>query len=96
MYIVRDVFQTKPGMAKELVAKFKKSSKYMEEAGFGNVRIMTDVVASYWTVVLEYGTDNIADVESARGFTSRPEVKDIMKNYMDLVIGGHREIFKVE
>jgi hypothetical protein len=96
MYIVRDVFQTKPGTAKELVKKFKTTLPFIEEFGLKEPRIMTDVVAGYWTVVLEYGTEDIASLEKTRGFTSRPEVSEAMKGYMELVVGGRREIYRVE
>jgi heme-degrading monooxygenase HmoA len=95
MYVVRDIFTTKPGKAKELVNKFKQAAPYMKEAGYHNTRTMTDVVSNYWTVVIETEVDSLAAFEKTEGFTSRPEVKEIMKGYMDLVKGGHREIFKV-
>jgi hypothetical protein len=96
MYLVRDVFRTKPGMAKELVKKFKQTFPFMEKAGFKSPRIMTDAVASYWTVVLEGEVESLAEFEKHEGFTSQPEVKDIMKDYMELVETGYREIFKME
>ncbi len=95
MYLVRDIFKTKPGMAKELVGKFKQAAPYMKDAGYKNTRILTDVVSNYWTVVLEMEVESLDAFEKSQGFTSRPEVKDIMKGYMNLVEGGHREIFKV-
>ena len=30
-----------------------------------------------------------------RNFGSRPEVKEALQGYMDLVDGGHREIYKI-
>ncbi len=96
MYLVRDVFTTKPGMAKELVKIFKQVQPQMKSTGFLNVRILTDVVFNYWTVVLEIEVEKLSDFENNAGFTSKPEVKEIMKGYMDLVQGGHREIFKIE
>ena len=96
MYLVRNVFRTKPGMAKELVKKFKQAATYMKASGYHNERLLTDVVAGYWTVVLEFEVENLSVFESATGFTSQPEVKEIMKDYMDLVETGYREIFKIE
>jgi hypothetical protein len=58
MYLVRDIFQCKPGKAKELVKKFKQTIPYMEKQHLKNVRIMTDIVANYWTVVLEGKRNN--------------------------------------
>ena len=94
MYLVREVFQTKPGKAKDLVKIFKEAGKIME--GMGNTRIMTDAVSNYWTVILEMEVENLAAWEKMAGTTQKPEVKEIMKDYMTLVEGGYREIFKIE
>lgn len=96
MYLVRDTFNCKPGMAKELVKKFKQTIPFMEEQNLKNVKIMTDVASNYWTVVLEGEVNSLAEFENRRGFTSKPEVKEIMKDYMNLVEGGRREIFQIE
>ena len=96
MYLIRDTFQCKPGMAKELVKKFKETIPFMEEHNVKNVRLLTDVVSNYWTVVLEGEVDTLADFENRKGFTSEPKVKEIMKDYMTLVEGGKREIFNIE
>lgn len=53
MLLIRDVFRTKPGKAKELVKKFIQVVPFMQQQGFNNTKIMTDVVAGYWTVVLQ-------------------------------------------
>jgi CobQ-like glutamine amidotransferase family enzyme len=83
-------------MAKELVNKFKQTIPFMKEQNFNNVRIMTDVVSNYWTVVLELEVETLADFENHKGFTSQPKVQEIMKDYMTLVEGGKREIFNIE
>ena len=97
MILIREVFTTKPGKAGELVKKFKQVIPYMEKEGLKNIKVMTDLVSKYWTVVIESETDDFARFEKeVRGFTSKPEVKEIMKDYMSLVEGGYREIFKIE
>lgn len=96
MYLIRDTFQCKPGMAKELVKKFKETIPFMEEHNLKNVKILTDIVSDYWTVVLEAEVDNLTDFENRKGFTSKPKVKEIMKDYMTLIISGKREIFNIE
>lgn len=97
MYVVRDIFRCKAGKAKELVAKFKKSMDSMERVdGFVNVRLMVDFVADYWTVVLESNVASLEQFEKHMSeWSSRPEVKDAMEGYMDLVEGGRREIFRI-
>lgn len=94
MYVIRDIFNTKPGKAKELVAMFKKSIPFLKKEGI-NSRVMTDTVAAYWTVIFESETD---DLGKYFGMAQKriPEMEAAMKGYMDLVNGGRREIFKVE
>ena len=75
MYVIRDTFQCKPGMAKELVKKFKQTITFMKEQNLRNARVMTDVVSNYWTVVLELEVETLADFENHKGFTSQPKVK---------------------
>jgi hypothetical protein len=96
MYLIRDVFKCKPGKAKELVKKFKQTIPFMEEHHLKNVKIMTDIAADFWTVVLQGEVNSLAEFENQRGFTSQQKVKDIMAGYMDLIEGGKREIFQIE
>jgi len=97
MYQIREIFHCKPGKAKDLVRVFKKAMPFMEKDGFKNGKIMTDFVASYWTVVIEYETlklDSFAD--KARTETTDPQVAEIFKGYMDFVLEGKREVFMLE
>ena len=97
MLLIREVFNAKPGKAGELVKKFKQVIPFMEKEGLKNTRVMTDFVAKYWTVVIESETEELARFEKeVRGFTSKPEVREIMKDYMSLVDGGYREVYKKE
>ena len=98
MYLIREVFQAKPGKAKDLVKMFKQAAPHFEKMGeMTNTKILTDVVSNYWTVVVESETENIGGFFSnMRSVTMSDELKEIMKSYMDCVTGGHREIFLVE
>ncbi len=97
MYLIRDVFRAKPGRAKNLVSSFKQAVPFMEAEGFSNIKLMTDVVANYWTVVLQAEVESLDHFEKhSKGFTSKPQVAEIMKDYMDNIEGGYREIFKLE
>jgi hypothetical protein len=60
MYLVRDVFQTKPGKANDLVKIFKEADKFMPKGGIGKTRIVTDVVSNYWTVVMEIEIEDLS------------------------------------
>ena len=98
MYLIREVFQTKPGRAKDLVKMFKQAAPHFAKMGeMRNMKVLTDVVSNYWTVVVESETENIGGFFSnMRSATMSDELKEIMKGYMDCVAGGHREIFLVE
>ncbi len=96
-YKVRDVFRCKPGKAKDLVERFKRTFESMKTMdGFRNPQIMVDAVADYWTVVIESEIDSLAQFEQHQNeFSTRPEVREAMAGYMDLVEGGHREMWRI-
>ena len=98
MYLIREVFQARPGKAKDLVKMFKAGIPHMEKMGWAkNMKVLTDIVSTYWTVVVESETDDIAGFfGSLRSATMSDELKDIFKGYMDCVEGGKREIFMIE
>ena len=96
MFLVRNVFTAKPGQAKALVEKFKAASPLLAERGVAN-RIMTDVAAGFWNVVVESEVDDLGEYfDMARRVSQVPEVKEAMAGYMDHVVGGHREIWNIE
>lgn len=98
MYLVREVFHTKPGKAKELVKKFKQAQPYMEKSGMGNYKVLTDIATTYWTVVVEAEVSDLSIFarEVRGGGAPEPELEKIMSGYIDLVEGGFREIFLIE
>ena len=98
MYLIREVFQAKPGRAKDLVKMFKQAAPHFEKMGaMQGMRVLTDIVSTYWTVIVESETEDMgAFFANMRTATMSDELKDIMKGYMDCVEGGRREIFMVE
>ena len=95
--MIRDVFRCKPGKARALAEKFRETVPSMErDDGFMNCRVMTDVVGTYWTVVLQAEVDSLDRFERhMREFGARPAVRAALDGYMDLVDGGHREIYRI-
>lgn len=60
-------------------------------------RVMTDTAASFWTVVFETHHESLEAFENSfKEHGSNPKTQQAMEGYMDLVSGGHREIWKVE
>lgn len=96
MFVIRDVFQCHPGQAKHLVQKFKAVMPLMQEMGASGARIMTDAVSTYWTVVLEIEVESVGAWMEVMAGPQDDERMKAMQGYMDHVIGGHREIFRVE
>ena len=98
MYVIRDIFQAKPGKARALAAVFNKNNAYLlGEKVISRGIVMTDVVAKYWTVVSQVEVEDLHRyTDLTRGYTSSPEVAEIFRGYMDLIESGHREIFRIE
>lgn len=94
MLIIREVFTAKPGQASKLAKLFKK--------GFGSdpkARVMTDLVGSYNTVVMEIQAESLAEfekqMEEYKSGKMDPEVAKEMSNYTEMYLTGRREIFQV-
>jgi hypothetical protein len=98
MYMSRDIFNCKPGKAKDLVATFKRFSNILQSIGYEPARIFTDVCGeNYWTVVIEQDIKTIDDLaEMSRKVMSDPRTAEVMKDYHDLIQGGRRELYRVE
>ena len=97
MLLIRDVFRCKPGKARQVAEMFKRTMPSMEEHdGFLNSRVMVDYVSTYWTVVLEAEVEDIGQFDQhMNSYGSRPEVREALEGYLDLVEGGHREIYRI-
>jgi hypothetical protein len=98
MYLIRDIFQARPGKAKELVKKFKQAAPLMDTEGKSKYKLLTDFSGTYWTVVMESEISDLNEFakEIRGGGKPMPEVEKIMEGYHDLVEGGRREIFVIE
>lgn len=97
MFLVRNVFHSKPGKAKDLVIMFKNASRHFAEFGIKNTKVMTDISTTFWTVVVESEVENLnAYFDMVTAVSRKPELGEAMKGYMDLVEGGFREIYKIE
>ena len=98
MFLVRDVFQLKFGKAREALALLQEGLDVNRRAGFGDIpmRVLTDVVGSYYTVVLESTFNTLADYERMGQETlGKEEWKAWYQKFVPLVESGHREIFRI-
>jgi heme-degrading monooxygenase HmoA len=97
MYIVRNIFTCKPGKAKDLVARFKAAQPHLREMGVRNTRLLSDTAAGFWTVVVESETESLDGYfDLIRQRPAKSDLADALGDYMDLVAGGRREIFRIE
>ena len=94
MLLIRNVFHCKPGQAKALIKMLK--GTFGQSGPMANARVMTDVAAGFWTVVLETETESLEAWEKEFAAASSPDVRKPMEGYMELVTGGYREIFRIE
>ena len=98
MLIIREVFTAKPGQASKLAKLFKKSFGAEE-----NVRVMTDLVGDYNTVVVEMQTKSLAEFEKQmEEYKSGkpdpkmdPKVAEEMSKYTEMYLTGRREVYQI-
>jgi hypothetical protein len=97
MLLIRDVFQCKPGFARQVAEKFKRAlPSFALHDGFQHARVMVDYVSDYWTVVLEGEVEDLGQFDRhMQTYGSRPEVREALEGYLDMVVGGHREIYRI-
>jgi len=98
MIVVRNVFKLKFGKTREAVELFKEGAGNMKRLGFGRVpvRLLTDVVSDFYTLVLEQTFESLADFENTvKGLMANAEWKAWYQKVIPLVESGHREIFSV-
>jgi len=95
MFVIRNRFTAKPGMATKLATQLREA---MAKAPFKS-RILTDAVGDFNTVVMEHEVDSLMEFEKRMKEYSQGEMgKDFgekMKGYTDLYVTGRREIYKV-
>jgi hypothetical protein len=97
MFMVREVLNCRPGKVGALAKKFEELGTVMSDLGLDPFRIYTDVAGGpFWTLVLERdytSLDEIPEVEVR--VMSDERAGSIMSGYHDLILEGHREIYKV-
>jgi fumarylacetoacetate (FAA) hydrolase family protein len=92
MYIVRETFTAKPGKASALAALFK---TVMADVP-GHVRVMTDAIGPFNTVVIDTEVEDLAAFEAMmRDYAARTDIRDKMQGYTDMYQAGRREVFRV-
>ena len=98
MLIIKETFTAKPGQATNLAKLFKKGFAKSDK-----VRIMTDFIGNYNTVIMEMQVESLSEFEkemekykSGEGMDAMDSkmMKD-MENYHEMFLVGKREVFQV-
>ena len=93
MYIIRETFQARPGMASKLAAMMKQVMAGQKEL---RTRVLTDFVGSFNTVVLETEAPDLQEFSRRmREYMEKDEIRNQMKGYTDMYREGKREIYQV-
>ncbi len=93
MYVLRESFIAKPGMASRLARLLKDVTSKMTGK---KPRILTDMVGNFNYVEMETEIADLGALEALmKDYSSNQEIKDMMKDYTDLYVSGRREILKL-
>ena len=98
MLIIREVFIAKPGQASKLAKLFRKAM-----TDRGKIRILTDFIGEFNTVVMETEVESLAEFErQIAEYRSGKAMKDLdpetaaeMSKYSEMFLGGRREVMQV-
>lgn len=85
------------GKSKALADQLKRAMSLLEgTGGFNGLRILIDHVGDFWTVVIESEIDELSQFEQhMKEWGEREDVREIMRGYVDNVVSGYREVFKI-
>jgi HKD family nuclease len=94
MYIIRESFIAKPGMASKL-AKLMKEALASHQRRM-KIRILTDAVADFNCVVMESEVASLEEFQKSMAeYANDKDMHAKMKGYTDMYISGKREIYQV-
>jgi hypothetical protein len=74
MYVIRSTMYAKPGRGNELIKKLEAAIPHFEAMGPKNLRVLTDAVATTWTIAMEMDVDSVSTYfDILEGRTKSPE-----------------------
>jgi len=93
MYVIRETFTAKPGMASKLAKLLREVSSDQKQM---KTRVLTDVVGPFNTVVMETEVENLEEHgRRMKEHMEKTNVGERMKGYTELYVSGRREIYQV-
>lgn len=94
--LVREVFSIDPDSMKEAKEKMREFKSLAKKSNHPTPKVMTDLVSTHYTLVMETEFPDMASFEKMMGSTfNTPEWKDWYPGFRALMTGGHREIFSI-
>jgi hypothetical protein len=96
MIVVRNTFQVKFGRMKEALPLLKENLARAKSAGHRGGRLMTDVTGGFYTLVLEFEYENMAEAEKGGSDVMKlPGWQEAYQKFAAVVDSGRREIYSV-
>jgi hypothetical protein len=98
MIVVRNVFKLQFGKSREATATWKEGLAIGGRLGFGrgSMRLLTDVVGPFYTLVLETTHESLGEYESsAKKLMGDADWKAWYSKVAAVTEGGYREIFQI-
>jgi hypothetical protein len=93
MFVIRETFTARPGMASKLARLF---SEVMSSEHSMGTRVLTDFVGPFNTVVLETEVDDLEEHgRRMKEYMEKPGIRERMNGYTDMYVSGKREIYQV-
>jgi hypothetical protein len=94
--VVREVFSIEPDQMKRAKDLMREYQNMVKKLNHPKPRIMTDLVASHYTLVMETDFKDMAEFEKILdGAFSTPEWQAFYPSFRKLMRGGHREIYSL-
>lgn len=98
MIVVRNVFRLKFGQSRAAVASWRRMATLARRLEYGarEMRLLTDVVGPFYTLVFEVTFDDLATYEKeSKRVMANAEWAEVYKDFSPHVESGYREIFTV-
>lgn len=96
MIVVRDLFHVDPDQMKQAKDGIKQILQVNKRLGHPTMRVLTDLVAEYYTIVLESEFSSLAEYESAiKRVLADGEWQKLYAPFRKMMRSGKREIYSV-
>jgi hypothetical protein len=93
MLIIRNIFTAKPGKASQMAKLMKET---MASRPGLTVRVLTDFIGQFNTVVMEIEVKSMSEFENQfKEYMSDPKIREKMKDYAEMYQEGRREVLQV-